>query len=587
MGLNLSSFFNPGKPNTALGNSMQVSQTTSSEGASNNHVTQEIRNMAPGQTFQGEVVAIRNGEVDIALSKDLIITARLERDMNIELGQTMTFEIKAISDAKVSIRPLFENRNQNTTILNAIHAARIPLNNTSVSMVSTMMEEGMAVDKESLQNSYRQILNNPEVGKEMIVQMNRMQIPVTPENIMQFQNFKNYENNIMNATGDVADQLLQAFDTILQNGKQTDVDNFMELFVQIFAGKVKDPSATSWQETMEKGERKSVDAIVLEKNDTIDQMIKDIGEVGKISFQKSLESGHPIIAEGEQNGLREVIEDNGTEITSVSLLEMNKEERIELSAQMHKAGIPEDTVALVKSGQITAEKLLHIVKDLISKIDFNKNPEIAELLSSKGFMSLMKGQVIKQWMILPEEVAKEGKIEELYNRIQQQTVKLAESMANITKESSPLMKSVSQLSSNVEFMNQLNNLYTYVQLPLKMSQENAHGELYVYTNKKSLASKDGNVSALLHLEMDHLGTIDIYVAMQHHKVSTKFYLEKEEMITFLTDHIHLLKDRLEKSGYSMTSEVLLKEQEINIVDEMMNKNKNNAMISQFSFDVRA
>lgn len=599
MGLNLSSFFHYDKSNTTESNTSQAAQTTSSEGASNYRAAHEIRNMTPGQTLSGEVVAIRNGEVDIALSKDLIMTARLDRDVNIALGQTMTFEVKTVSEAQVSLRPLFENMSQNTTILNAINAAHIPLNNTSVSMVSTMMEEGMSVGKESLQNIYRQIVNNPEVSGNTIVQMNRMQIPVTPENIVQFENYKNYENSIMNAAKEVADHLGQTFDTVLQNGEQTEINKFFQQIVQIFGGEEQVPSADIQNRIMSEVPEQVKIYIVdenegitnsksLENNSTAGQVLQESGDEVNVVPEKSAESGTTLKAAIEQGGNQEVIEGKEGKVSDTgSLLGLGRTESTNLANLMQQAGIPEDTAALVKSGQITPEEVLKTVQELLQKSDSDKNSKVTDLLSSKEFMNLIKGQVIKQWMIQPEEVAKDGKVEELYKRIQQQTAKLAESMASFAKENSPLMKSVSNLSNNVEFMNQLNNLYTYVQLPLKMSRENAHGELYVYTNKKSLAKKDGNVSALLHLDMEHLGTMDIYVVMQNSKVSTKFYLEKEEYIAFLAEHIHILNERLEKRGYSMTSEVLLKEQKTKVIDEMINKDKANTVLSKLSFDVRA
>lgn len=599
MGLNLSSFFHYDKSNTATGNTGQAAQTTSSEGASSYRISNEIRNMAPGQTLSGEVVAIRNGEVDIALGKDLIMTARLDRDVNIALGQTMTFEVKTVSEAQISLRPLFENMSQNTTILNAINAAHIPLNSTSVAMVSAMMEQGMSVDKESLQNVYRQIYSNPEVSGNMIVQMNRMQIPVTPENIVQFENYKNYENSIISAGKEVADHLIQTFDTLLQSGEQSEINKFFQQIVQIFCGEEQVASPDIQNRIMNEVPE-PVKIYIAEENEEINnsKSIENNGTVGKVLQgtenevnvlpEKSAESGtilKAVIGQEEKEaviqGKEEKIPDTG------SLLGLGRNESKNLANLMQQAGIPEDTAALVKSGQITPDEVLKIVQGLLQKSESDKNSKVMDLLDSKEFMNLIKGQVIKQWMIQPEEVAKDGTVEELYKRIQQQTAKLAESMASFAKENSPLMKSVSNLSNNVEFMNQLNQLYTYVQLPLKMSRENAHGELYVYTNKKSLAKKDGNVSALLHLDMEHLGTMDIYVAMQNNNVSTKFYLEREEYITFLAEHIHILNERLEKRGYSMTSEVLLKEQETNVMDEMINKDKANTVLSKLSFDVRA
>ena len=126
------------------------------------------------------------------------------------------------------------------------------------------------------------------------------------------------------------------------------------------------------------------------------------------------------------------------------------------------------------------------------------------------------------------------------------------------------------------------------QLPLDLSTQNAHGDLYVYANKKNLASKEGNVSALLHLEMDHLGTMDIHVALKSGtKVNTHFYLEKEEIIDFVEKNIYKLNERLEKRGYSMETQVSTKEKEGGFLTNLLNKEKSSTIVQQYSFDVRA
>ena len=65
--------------------------------------------------------------------------------------------------------------------------------------------------------------------------------------------------------------------------------------------------------------------------------------------------------------------------------------------------------------------------------------------------------------------------------------------AGVTKTRFP--ETAAEVRGNIEFMNQLNQAYTYVQVPLKMSGQNANGELYVYTNKKNLRDPDAELSA--------------------------------------------------------------------------------------------
>ena len=142
-------------------------------------------------------------------------------------------------------------------------------------------------------------------------------------------------------------------------------------------------------------------------------------------------------------------------------------------------------------------------------------------------------------------------------------------------------------------MNQMNHLFPYIQLPLMMSGNQAHGDLYVYTNKKNLARKDGNITALLHLDMENLGPMDVYITMQQsqNKVNTNFTLRDEESLDLIAEHIHILNERLEKRGYAMNANFQLKDEETpedtNIMQEILAQNKNISVLSMTSFDMRA
>ena len=147
---------------------------------------------------------------------------------------------------------------------------------------------------------------------------------------------------------------------------------------------------------------------------------------------------------------------------------------------------------------------------------------------------------------------------------------------------------MNSLRQNVDFMNQLNNVMTYMQLPLKMNENKAHGDLYVYTNKKNLSKKDGNVSALLHLDMQHLGTMDIHVQMTNgENVKTHFILQKEEMLDFIEPHLPELDEALLKRGYKMHSDVSLNKEARDVPDIMFNRGTNEKLIQTTSFDIRA
>jgi len=199
----------------------------------------------------------------------------------------------------------------------------------------------------------------------------------------------------------------------------------------------------------------------------------------------------------------------------------------------------------------------------------------------------VKTQIYQQWLMSPEDVADKQKVSEFYSKLSEQSGKLAETLKNIPGVDQNLTNQVTNVHQNVDFMNQLNQTMSYVQLPLKLAGDNAHGDLYVYTNKKNLAQKDGNVSAFLHLDMDHLGPVDVYVAMQNQKVSTQFYLRDDEMLAFIHENIGLLNERLEQKGYQMNAQFSVKERPGNVMEEIVEDHCENVRIGTYSFDMRA
>ena len=222
------------------------------------------------------------------------------------------------------------------------------------------------------------------------------------------------------------------------------------------------------------------------------------------------------------------------------------------------------------------------------------NEKLGQLLKSDGFSKLLKDSVKAQMSIKPQDVAGEGKIEELYEKIRSTSERISEMMSTIGREDSATAKSANALGDNVNFMNQLNEFVNYVQLPLKMAGEDANGELYVYTKKKNLSENNGNFSALLHLDMDHLGPMDIYVTMRDYtKVSTNFYLQSEDLLDFMESHIDELTKRLTDKGYDTSTRVTKKnpgEAITPIADEFTKEEATSSApvaVAKMRFDVRA
>ncbi|MCR5654934.1 MAG: flagellar hook-length control protein FliK, partial [Lachnospiraceae bacterium] len=192
------------------------------------------------------------------------------------------------------------------------------------------------------------------------------------------------------------------------------------------------------------------------------------------------------------------------------------------------------------------------------------------------------------WLLRPEEAAEKDKIELLYQKLSTQSGRMAQAAEAVLGKEATLTQNVSNLNQNINFMNQLNETFTYVQIPLKLDGQNANGDLYVYTNKKSLAQKEGSVSAFLHLDMDHLGPVDCYVTMEEAKVSTNFKVADDETLDLIEEHLDLLNERLAAKGFTLHPSVAKLDEKTSVLEEMQRElGGNNVPISMTGFDARA
>ena len=561
----------------------------------------EIRNLKPGQTIQGTVVSRNGNSVQIELAQDFAISAKIDKSVSLALGQMMSFEVKSNSSSFMSLAPLYTNTANTATILRALTAAGLPETSANIEMVAKMMEEGMPIDKDSILNMSRMILDFPGQNPTSIIQMTRLELPVTLENIEQFEQYQNANHQILGSAETIMEELPQTFTALVNEGQGERALAFYSAVIEIFTDGGEEDGTVTLQQNGENAALPEGASQTASQTQTAENQAQTAGNVENAAAEelaqlaKALPGDLPEGAskEGQAvNTAAAVLEDGVQETAQESVLSKGQWER--LGDALRDLGADEQTAAQVKSGELPAKEVLQLIRHLLNGAQRKDAPEPAlqRLLGGNEFKELLKDQISRQWMIEPKDVADKKQVEQLYERIREQTARLSQVLENAGKGDAPVARSVQNLQSNVDFMNQMNHLYTYVQLPLKMLGNNAHGDLYVYTNKRNLAAKDGQVSALLHLDMEHLGPLDVYVTMKDKQVSTNFTVMDESVLDLIGENIEILNKRLESRGYSLKTQMHVKEdageeEESTIMQTLLHQQKNISVLSRTSFDMRA
>ena len=299
----------------------------------------------------------------------------------------------------------------------------------------------------------------------------------------------------------------------------------------------------------------------------------------------------------DQNGLdhlKRLLQNIPTLTGNTDLFEVQEEEDVfvdtmsgdDAGKKAFELAQAEPEVTLKQS--MTAEDFLNTLRDALKQNQEYGFAGMTKLFGSKEFAAILKNRAEKQWLLEPEQLKEASKVSDLYERLDHQMKQMENVMkaAGVTQNS--FVQTAADIRSNIEFMNQINQVYTYVQLPLKLSGQNASGDLYVYTNKKNLNDPEAELTAFLHLDLDNLGSTDVSIRMKDKNVKTNFYIADDASYDLIEKHLPVLEKRLAQKGYRCSITMSKEEKKVEFVEDFLQRDMPQAgTLHRYSFDVRA
>ena len=616
----------------------------------------DVTQLQPGDTFQGEIVSVNGEDVQIQLTNGQYMAAKLERDVQVAIGQFMNLQVQSNKDNRVVLKPVYDGKMQMLRVGEAaLRAANMSVSDRNLALVSTLLENGMSINKNTLMLFNRLTLQNPGANIADLIKLNKLQLPVNDNSLTQLQNYQNMEHKLLDGIREASDEILKLYDTLTGKadvqGNQNILANavsdaaqgavpgqtvleiggkFMEQVLVLLAGEEEQTGNTQVPANesgsaliSQEGQtaQPETENIVLEN--AVSRNIVSESVVSKDTVSKSVilenvgeDAGDTIDGKGNHPQEATTIEttDDGKFSADRNAQQLSKQETIpqEIQQQTPKnvqqnqwpsmdtipaQALPNKIVSLIREGMKDKTLTLKDVKQLLMDSDLGKQlttEQKAVIFRSEPFRSMFKNGLQKQWTLTPQELTQEGRVEEFYQKLARESSQLTRMMneamqASGQSGSGTQARAMGNISENVEFMNQMNQMFNYVQLPLKLSNSQAHGDLYVYTNKKNMARRDGMLTAFLHLDLDNLGSLDISISLQveRNQITTKFYLD-EDSIALVEGHIDELTQRLTKKGYQCKNVILEKEEDKTVLERMEEQvSGGNAVLGYRTFDTRA
>ncbi len=558
-----------------------------------------------GQTLKGVVSDVHSDQITLVMEDGTAFTGRLPDAGQYSIGQKAAFKIVSLDQNTIYMKAVSTSYllDMEDTIDQALEEAGLPKSARNSDVVRSLLMNQQSISRENLLSSIRLCATYPDADVNSVITLRRLGLPLTPENLAQFEQYENNDHSLLDHFAQITDSigdLMNAIGTHVPRLSGQTAGQLLNLALsssltpeeqalkeaQAAASEAQTEAAaqegegSDAPETAEKALANAADAALSEETEVssspfsrmkqIFSSLTDGASVAKAALSETgLAKDYKVPFIHEQVGFS-----------------LSPEEREAFHSLLSDLPLPEELTTSLQEGTLTTRDFLTAVRQALPRMS---SEQAAGLLSSPAFQRLVKDQFLSNWTLSPEKLKQKGAVEELYQQISNQVDKLSHFSQDVFGKNlfENLQQQTTQTSQNLNFMKLLNDTYQYVQLPVKLQQQNAHGDLYVMTRKESLRRHPDSLKALLHLDMDHLGSLDIHIIRENTSITTKFFVDEKDTLQLLEKNINLLQDALNEQGFSFSSEFSMKEKDFNLVNDFMNAEAPVGTIARYNFDLRA
>ena len=590
-----------------------------------------LRQLTEGQVIKGEVTDLRNSQVSILLEDNTKVIGRLDNVNWLSIGDIGTFKVTSVEAGSIKLQaiPLSDSEMENNTMFKALEEAGLPHNSRNQSIVLSLIRNQLPITKPSILNILKQSYDLKEASISTIVLLNKYNIPATREIASQFENYLSGGNSMSNDLNQCLDNipsLLRELALFSDEEMTTNAKHFLELInpgSSTNNEEVSTGSAYEFSSNRIKNEILSILSdfdLTEEVSDAIRNNSLSITELNSI-IQECYNRAEAMDQRNQDELLASLTPEELVNQTKVdaALAEIPKIieafdhpefQKIQDAFQEHLknsqltggffneqirenlANFLEqnpDNASLAQQVRIGNASLNELIRGIQNTIPHATSDSIQQLLVSDAFIFLVSNDLKKQWSLNPEDIKDKDKVGAFYQKVYNQMKGLSDMMEAISPDfrESPAGSQLTAAQNNINFMQILNGIFPYIQLPFHANGFSGNGELYVYTKKKELMKNPHQITVLLHLSLEHLGNLDIHISKNGMILENKFFIEDDQSKRFIKKNINLLSEKLNDLGYSVTNEFSKKENKVDLVNDFIAQKEPTTAIKRYSFDIRA
>lgn len=544
----------------------------------------DISALKEGEVFRGEILDIVGDKVTISLEDQAKLMARLQAGVELGVGDRLLFSVKENTANQVVIKPVFDSlySAQTQVLEKALDLAGLSPTEKNFTVAKELMDAGMPVDKGSMVTILSQSMRFEGTSLQTLVSMNKMQIPVTAENITQFERYENLQHSL---TGDIAATAESVADFASAFPQGTDGQTMLQIagtISELFVPQAESMDAEQGQSAIADMTDNMTDTA---ESDIPHDMASDTEDAH--IMKNTMTSGQPAITEAVTGTNDRIMNKMIASFVGKAETNLSEEQFQNVAKALTQAGVPETEVSRLFQNASSEGNLF---QNMIHTLQTGSLPDAAlqNFFQDASLKDLMSEIVKKAFSVDPKKMKDPKEIDDLYETILKNTRSFEDAVASHGGNTKGFQQSFQNMRQNMQFMEQLNHQMIYAQMPVRLSNKQTNSELYVYADKRKLQQKKDGISVMLHLDMDHLGATDVKVTLTGSNVHARFYLNDQDSVDIVADNMNTLAKQLADRGFSLTNEVVKRQpqESINkVVDEVIDENAEKS-IRRYTFDAR-
>ena len=204
------------------------------ESAEAARILNTVLSMRAGDVLRGELLSVNGRDISLLLGNSVTLGAKMEKELALSPGQSMSFIVGSNNNGKLSLRPLFANVGMEQNAMKALDAANIPVTDKTLALVDEMMRQGMSINKDNLAVVYRQMNMHMNTDIMDLVMLHKMNIPVTEENLSMMHLYQTNQHHLFSDMQGLGSQLADFITEMVQEQPTNVSQSFIQGFLDIF-----------------------------------------------------------------------------------------------------------------------------------------------------------------------------------------------------------------------------------------------------------------------------------------------------------------------------------------------------------------